>query len=828
MNSEKIYEENAVFQALSSVYTGLIFIDLEKDRYSIIRSQEVITSLVEGIDSARQALNCAVQKTVSDDLLDMLAFVNLKTLSQRMKKVKTLSTEYRGIQFGWVRAGFIEMKRNGQGNLEQVLFTYQVIDEEKRKELEHLQKLKDDYAVTEKRKEFLEADNKVLADDLTYNNNFSEIIMDQIDCGVMAYSLPGRNLLQVNREALRIRGWKDLDDASDQFSNGRENITYLDESDVKKLIALKDRDASVKYRFVIDAGLPTEKHILAESKSLSGRHGGKVIISSFVDITHVLNLEEDKRMLTSENTELQQARDAVHTILKAGSYICSYDETGKKLLNIKYSDALRKLYGYTDKTDAPDIWALWEKSIYPEDRKYVEESYHAALEDCSGNTDYDVTYRAVRKDGSLCWHRAAGYVIRRKDGTSDTCYGFVMDVDAQKKAADKVRKALKQAQLANEAKTSFLARMSHDIRTPMNGIMGLIEINEKHADDIKFTSENRQKAKVAADHLLSLINDVLQLSKLEDSNIELTETPFDMISLLDDIFTIIEMKANENGITVERKNAPSIFEYPYVWGSPLHVRQIYINILGNSIKYNKKNGHIYCSTSTKRTDANHVSCKIIIKDTGIGMSEEFQKHLFDPFSREHEDLSGKYEGTGLGMSIVKQLTDKMGGKIRVESKVGEGSSFTVEIPFELASEEELEKTKESYRADNIKGKHILLVEDNELNMDIAEILLLDAGAKVSKAVNGRQAVEAFEENLPGTFDVILMDVMMPVMNGYEATRCIRSLEREDAGEIPIIAMTANAFAEDVEKAKQAGMNAHLAKPLDIRNMMYMISKYAEN
>lgn len=828
MNSEKIYEENAIFQALSSLYTGIVFIDLKKDRYSIIRSQKVITSLIEGIDSARQALNYAVQKTVSDDLLDMLAFVNLKTISSRMKKEKTLSTEYRGNQFGWVRASFIEVKRDEQGELIQALFTYQIIDEEKKKELEHLQKLKDDYAVTEKRKEFLEADNKVLADDLTYNNNFSEIMLDQIDCGVMSYSLPGRNLLQVNREALRIRGWKDFDDASDQFENGRENITFLNEEDVKKLLTLKDRDASVKYRFVIDAGQPGEKHILAESKSLSGRHGGKVIISSFVDITHVLNLEADKRMLTSENTELQQARDAVHTILKAGSYICSYDETGKKLLNIKYSDALRKLYGYMDKTDAPDCWELWRKSIYPEDRKYVENSYYAALADYSGNTDYDVTYRAVRKDGSLCWHRAAGYVIRRKDGTPDTCYGFVMDVDAQKKAADKIQKALKQAKLANEAKTSFLARMSHDIRTPMNGIMGLIEINEKHADDIEFTTKNRQKAKVAADHLLSLINDVLQLSKLEDSNIELSETPFDMVSLLDDIFTIIEMKANENGITVERNNDSSIYEYPYVWGSPLHVRQIYINILGNSIKYNKKNGHIYCSAAVTRTDADHVSCKITIKDTGIGMSEEFQKHLFDPFSREHEEMSGKYEGTGLGMSIVKQLIDKMGGSIQVESKVDEGSCFTVEIPFEIAAEEDIEKIKKSYTSDDIKGKHILLVEDNELNMDIAEILLLDAGARVSKVVNGQLAVEAFKENPPETFDAILMDVMMPVMNGYEATRCIRSLERDDAKEIPIIAMTANAFAEDVEKAKNAGMNAHLAKPLDIRKMLSVISKYTRN
>ena len=405
---------------------------------------------------------------------------------------------------------------------------------------------------------------------------------------------------------------------------------------------------------------------------------------------------------------------------------------------------------------------------------------------------------------------------------------MITDIDEQKKASDRLEEAVEQARRANEAKTSFLARMSHDIRTPMNGIIGLININEKHADDIAFTTENRKKAKVAADHLLSLINDVLQLSKLEDSDIELSNVPFNMKALLDDIFTITDMRAKENGITVKRNRDASAREYPYMWGSPLHVRQIYINLLGNSIKYNKKNGSIVCNASAEKIDQNRILFTMVIKDTGIGISEEFQQYLFDPFAREHEEMTGKYEGTGLGLSIVKQLIDKMGGTIHVESKVDEGSCFTVKIPFKLAYEEDVRKMEEPEESGSVEGKNILLVEDNELNMDISEILLTDAGANITKAVNGAQAVDIFKNNPPGTFDMILMDVMMPVMNGYEATRSIRSMERADAREIPIIAMTANAFAEDAETAKQAGMNAHLSKPLDIQKMLTVIAKYMKN
>ena len=537
------------------------------------------------------------------------------------------------------------------------------------------------------------------------------------------------------------------------------------------------------------------------------------------------NLTEERDVLSEENGELIRAADAVHFILNAGSFVCTYNLQGGAMLAIKYSQAMRKLYGYSRESEFPNRWDSWMNCILPEDRSYVENSYFAAVKDYTGQTLYDVTYRVRQKNGTIRWQRAAASVLRQPDGTPITCYGLVMDIDEQKRAADKIDAALTQARLANAAKTSFLARMSHDIRTPMNGILGLIEINQTHADDLEFTARNRGKAKVAANYLLSLINDVLQLSKLEDPDVTLSYEAFNVRELAKDILTIIKLRAVEYGVTVEYEEGSEALAYPYIWGSPLHVRQIFINILSNSIKYNKKGGKISCKVSVSKPCEKQIIYRIVIADTGIGMSEEFLKHLFEPFSREHESARSNYEGTGLGMSIVKKLVEKMEGTIEVESKEGVGSTFTVTLPFEIAEESDIQVDDRELEHCDLSGVQILLVEDNDLNIEIAETILKDAGASITKAFNGQQAVYAFLKAPAGTFDIILMDVMMPVMDGYEATKRIRSLDRPDAKTIPIIAMTANAFAEDVEESRNAGMNEHISKPLDIGKVKATIARY---
>ncbi len=389
-----------------------------------------------------------------------------------------------------------------------------------------------------------------------------------------------------------------------------------------------------------------------------------------------------------------------------------------------------------------------------------------------------------------------------------------------------LKKALEKANQANAAKSDFLSRMSHDIRTPLNGIIGLLDISEANPQDLELASQNRAKARIAANHLLSLINDILNMSKLEADNIELAHEAFDVRQLAGDIIIIAEMRAAESGITLKHEDCSKNIIYPYVYGSPLHVRQIFVNILSNAIKYNKPGGNIFMKIESGKKQDNTIEYICTITDTGIGMSPEFAEHLFEPFSQEKVDARSVYHGTGLGMSIVKALVDKMNGIIAVESEPGVGSKFTVTLSFEIAEQKELdnEETTEDITV-SIKDTKIMLVEDNELNIEIATELLKEQGAIVTQVANGAEAVRLFKENPRGTFDVILMDVMMPVMDGLEATRKIRALDRIDAATIPIIALTANAFYEDVKKCIESGMNAHLSKPLEIEKVVEMIVKY---
>ena len=397
---------------------------------------------------------------------------------------------------------------------------------------------------------------------------------------------------------------------------------------------------------------------------------------------------------------------------------------------------------------------------------------------------------------------------------------------AKLKREKDLKDALKKANQANAAKSDFLSRMSHDIRTPLNGIIGLLDISEANSQDLELAAQNRAKARIAANHLLSLINDILNMSKLEADNIELAHEAFDVRQLAGDILIIAEMRAAESGITLKHEDCSKNIIYPYVYGSPLHVRQIFVNILSNAIKYNKPGGNIFMKIESGKQQDNTIEYICTIADTGIGMSPEFAEHLFEPFSQEKVDARSVYHGTGLGMSIVKALVDKMNGTITVESELGVGSKFTVTLSFEIAEQKAVDNEELSEDiAVSIKDTKIMLVEDNELNKEIATELLKEQGAIVIPVANGAEAVRLFKNSPKGTFDVILMDVMMPVMDGLEATRKIRALDRIDAATIPIIALTANAFYEDVKKCIESGMNAHLSKPLEIEKVVEMIVKY---
>ena len=386
--------------------------------------------------------------------------------------------------------------------------------------------------------------------------------------------------------------------------------------------------------------------------------------------------------------------------------------------------------------------------------------------------------------------------------------------------------AAKKAEAANEAKTEFLQRMSHDIRTPINGICGMLDVGDYYRDNLSRQTECRGKIREASNILKELVNEVLDMSKLDSGEIYLEEKPFNICQLINEVVDVVEKMADEREIKVERKT-PEIIHKDLI-GSPIHLKRLLMNILSNAVKYNKDYGKMYLSSREISSEQDKiVTLEFKCQDTGIGMSEEFQKHLFEPFAQEQKGGASKFGGTGLGMPITKSLVEKMGGTITFTSEQGVGTTFVITIPFKINEDASRDEEKQDEVTASIKGLNILLVEDNELNMEIAEFVIQSKGASVVKAWNGQEAVEAFEKSASGEFDVILMDVMMPVMNGYEATKTIRTMDRSDAKKIPIIAMTANAFVEDRIKSKEAGMNEHVSKPIDMKLLVKIIAELAE-
>ena len=394
----------------------------------------------------------------------------------------------------------------------------------------------------------------------------------------------------------------------------------------------------------------------------------------------------------------------------------------------------------------------------------------------------------------------------------------------EQKYQERLKAEALKAEAANVAKTEFLQRMSHDIRTPINGIRGMVEIGDHYPQDVQKQAECRKKIWDASTLLLDLVNEVLDMGKLESGELVLEKVPFDLMTLLREITEVLEKPASERGITIVHEK-PQV-QHTRLIGSPLHIKRLLMNILSNAVKYNKDNGKVTLECTEVRKEGKTVWMSFVCADTGIGMSKEFQKRMYEPFTQENSGTPSVYGGSGLGMAITKSLVDRIGGTIEVESQQGVGTTYTITLPFEIDGSIVPENAAPEQEADLsvLQGAQVLLAEDNALNIEIAEFLLTEAGIVVTKALNGQQAVEAFKASPVGFYDAILMDVMMPVMDGHAATRMIRKLERPDAASIPIFAMTANAFVEDRQKALEAGMTDHLTKPLDSAAVLKALAK----
>ncbi len=489
-----------------------------------------------------------------------------------------------------------------------------------------------------------------------------------------------------------------------------------------------------------------------------------------------------------------------------------------------YADrTMRILLGVPEDIGPEACYRHWFERIEPDYAAMVEEAVQEMLKTGRSEVIYPWDHPSLGK----IYVRCGGVPDRTFEKPGSCLNGYHQDITetmvTRKKQEQSIMELLERVRQANSAKSEFLSHMSHDLRTPINGILGMLAILEKSQDDPERQRDCRKKIRVSAEHLLSLVNDVLQVSRLESGRPAAVEEPFDLCAVLEECVTVLSPLAEERTVRLELET--NGLRHTRAVGNPLHFKQILMSVIDNALKYNRPNGSVSVRVEETAFREGTASCRFVIEDTGIGIGEDFKAHIFEPFTQEHQGARTDYTGAGLGMSIVKKLVDQMRGTVTVDSRLGRGSVVQIVLPVrvdEMQSGQAAEEARDVQGG--IAGMQVLLVEDNQINCEIVEYLLKDAGAEVATAKDGKAAVEAFEASAPGTFDCILMDLMMPVMSGYEAARVIRGLKRPDAGTVPIIALSANAFEEDVALAKDAGMNEHLAKPVDIRRMIQVMNR----
>ncbi len=441
-------------------------------------------------------------------------------------------------------------------------------------------------------------------------------------------------------------------------------------------------------------------------------------------------------------------------------------------------------------------------------------------------------YQAVRGD-SVNWCRVTVTVTDHDAyGRPSHILAMLQDINEEKRREEYYQQQIvaeaKAANKANQAKTEFLRRISHDIRTPVNGIQGYINMAERFRNDYEMLVMCKEKVMISLTHLLDIMNNILNMSKLESGGVIIETKPFDMRHVISEVDAVIRPQAAECGIDYSIHEDYGSSDTVHLLGSPLYLCQILMNVASNAIKYGHRGGYIRLNVRLAGLNGDMAEYQFICEDDGIGIGEEFQKHIFEPFTQEADDARTHYTGTGLGLSIVKRLLDEMDGTIEFESEKGEGSAFMITIPFKIDTNFRRDNKEVAAAADEsamLSGMNVLLVEDNELNMEITEFMLQERGASVYRAWNGREAVDMFAKSAIGYYDMILMDVMMPVMDGNEAAAAIRALERPDAAEIPIIAVSANAFDDDVTLSIMSGMNAHISKPINEKEMFEVINKF---
>ncbi|MCI9242007.1 MAG: response regulator [Lawsonibacter sp.] len=593
----------------------------------------------------------------------------------------------------------------------------------------------------------------------------------------------------------------------------RERLRAVTKKDYVLAQLRTKKKFSVRYQ-VEDSGSGL-KHLELHFSATEGAGEENHVIFALRDVNAVVEQEEKYKLEARRSLEdiLEGARTGIWTIeLEDGCPPRMYADR-----------TMRILLGVPDDIQPEDCYRHWFSCIEPDYVDMVQEAVREIL--ATGRAEVIYPWN----------HPKQGKIYVRCGGVPDKAFqkpgvclnGYHQDITetmvTRKRQEQAIMELLEKVRQANSAKSEFLSHMSHDLRTPINGIMGMLAIQERTQDDPERQRDCREKIKVSAEHLLSLVDDVLQVSRLESGRPAAAEEPFDLHEVLENCVAVLSAQAEEAGVRLALEKAG--LRHSKLIGNPLYLKQILMNVIDNALKYNRPQGSVLVRAEELSSQDGTASFRFVVEDTGIGIGEDFKAHIFEPFTQENQGARTHYKGVGLGMSIVKKLVDQLKGTVTVDSQLGRGSVVEITLPIRMNSARGIQPADEERSLpNNVAGMRVLLVEDNEINCEIVEFMLKAAGVEVATANDGKAAVDAFASSAPGFFDCVLMDLMMPVMSGYEAARVIRGLDRPDAASVPIIALSANTFEEDVALAMDAGMNEHLSKPVDIKKMFQAMDR----
>ena len=646
-------------------------------------------------------------------------------------------------------------------------------------------------------------------------------------------------------ETLKIMRSSNADEVMRKAEKGMKDFDEYSQYYAQHYLAEEDRTEFIKW--ISCANLKAELHhtdrVAYNYKSVPGTYGKQFfsvqviniyedaqkmyVLMGFRYIDEIIKKEKEiQKRLQDALDELQLNNEIISAISKNYCYIARIDLQKDFFEEISNDEEMHRLTGNSG-CASEMLRKDCEMQVAPEYRAYLYPFLDTStLKERLQNEEYVSTeYRMC--DGS--WHRLR-FIVKKRDEAGNVTHVLctVREISDSKRREEDLLFAADAAKRESEMKTRFLATMSHDIRTPLNGIIGLVNLAEQHAEDTKMLKEIRDKMMKSLKYLVSLVNDVLDMNKIQSGDFKSKEIIFDGADMMRKILRIYDQKAVEKGIRLEVDWEKCSVRYPILLGNPVYFGRILASIMDNAIKFSSVDSTITVWGREDILENDQAVLTIWGKDQGIGMSEEFIEHAFDMFAQEKESSRSQYEGTGLGLTIAKALADKMGGTIEFQSKQGVGTTAIIKIPFKLGPQDISSKTT-NYDNVSVEGMQVLVVDDNELNVEIAKCMLENSGMKVTCAADGQEAVELFEKSEPGYYGAIFMDVMMPRMDGLEATKTIRNMKRSDAWNVPIIAISANAFIEDILNSKQAGMNAHLAKPLDVNKLLEALKKcLAEN